>query len=103
MPVGPLRWEGAQAHARRFLEWLGGKGYGGGFLLAGDLKQLHLQMCREIGWFPRPWNSIGAALRTMTSDGKKIYARIGGRRVRVYPVPVSIVQVASSERVRAAA
>lgn len=85
VPARFLQWHPPGAHARELLHWAHRKGHEGS-LLASDLTLLHRQMCDALGWATRPWNPIGRALREITSGGKKLYVRVEGRRLRVYPI-----------------
>jgi hypothetical protein len=58
-------------------------------VLAEDLIDTHDWLCGHHGWRPRPWQAVGAQLRTMTG-GRKLYRLFERdcvmRRLRVYPV-----------------
>jgi hypothetical protein len=71
------------------LDWLRDQGLVDGCLLAADMQALHAEMCQALGWLPRAWNPIGRALAVRCTSGRKVYAHVGGRRMRVYPLPTS--------------
>jgi hypothetical protein len=85
--IGKLR--SPEEHASQLVEWLCNKGLGGNCLLSTDLVRHHREMCTELGLYARPWNPIGHALAVLTTggSGKKLYAHVNGRRLRVYALP----------------
>lgn len=78
-------WHGDDAHAVGTIEFARAVGLKG-CVLADDLRELHKEMCRERGWLPKKWNPVARAISLRTTGGKKIYAHIEGRRLRVYPL-----------------
>lgn len=91
-PATPTRWrewQSAEAHASALWRWLRTKNLVDGAILARDLKELHREMCAELGWMPRKWNPVGHALALLTTGGRKIYAHVGDQRLRIYPLPRS--------------
>jgi hypothetical protein len=74
-------------HARQLLQVLIGWGYEGQELLVSEIQPLYTRMCSELLWRPRPWLSIAAELRRITTGAKKLKRfRVNGevRRLRVY-------------------
>jgi hypothetical protein len=71
----------------RLRDWLEKNGYGGSSLVASDLQEVYLRVCADLNWHPKPWNVIARAFALLTVEGRKVYAVIGGRRLRIYPVP----------------
>ena len=55
-------------------------------VLARDLKRMYPAVCRSLGWKPRAWNAVAVELRKLTG-GRKDYAWVEGRRLRVYRIP----------------
>ena len=78
-------WHDPEEHAVALIEWARTKGLEGS-VLATDLKHLHEQMCRELGWLPRRSNPVARAIALRTTDGRKVYVHLDGRRLRIYPL-----------------
>ena len=86
-PVRFQRWASAAQHAAMFYDWLEANGYVDGCLLSRDLRALYPEFCAHLGLMPRKWNGVARALALLTSDGRKIYARVGDHKLRVFPLP----------------
>jgi hypothetical protein len=78
-------WHAADEHADALVQWVLAAGFRGS-VLSTDMMELHRQMCRELGWLPRKWNPVARAVCLQTTGGKKIYAHVEGRRLRIYPL-----------------
>jgi hypothetical protein len=73
-------------HAEALLSWLQGPGGRSGTIVAAELEQMHREMCDEFDWEVVGWVAVGRELRRLLR-AKKDYARLDGRRVRVYRIP----------------
>lgn len=60
-------------HAVRLLQWLREPGGRLGEILASELREIHVEMCLELGWRARPWNPIARELAKRLSDGRKTW------------------------------
>lgn len=104
----PLRHMSAVAHAERLLQWLQEPGGLTGRILADELRLIHAEMCAELGWRVRPWQTIARQLALRLSDGKKTWCWIEGpngerlrRRVYVIPATIEPPQPLPAERLAA--
>ena len=57
-----------------------------GSILADHMREIHAEMCSERGWLPQKWNPVARAISLRTTGGKKVYAYVNGRRLRIYPL-----------------
>lgn len=92
-------WNSVADHAHQLILHLKQNGPGRGSILSADLQRVHLRMCFDLNWLPRPWAPIANALRQW-SGGKKTYAWVGGRRRRVFSIDrlVSTSEVSRTAR-----
>ena len=81
----------APDHAAELLAWLQGAGGRTGLLKATELKRAHSEMCCALDWEMIGWHAVGRELRRLLGD-KKLYVRIGGKKVRVYRIPPRAAQ-----------
>lgn len=76
----------AADHAEALLDFLRGPGGATGEILAVDVEGAYTDLMMELGWQPRPWNTVARALREALGDNKT-YAWRNGHRIRVYRIP----------------
>lgn len=76
-------WHSVSEHVRSLILHVEKYGPTNGSVLSADLQRVHRRMCAELHWLPRPWAPIASQLR-LRSGGKKIYAWINGKRLRVF-------------------
>jgi hypothetical protein len=53
---------------------------------ARDLKRLDPTFCQALRTKPQPWQTVAMYVNYFTGS-ERVYRRIGGRNVRVYPIP----------------
>lgn len=74
-------------HARRLVERLQDEpSFAGNLVPASDIEWLYYVLCEDEKWKQWPWQSVAAQLRRLTG-GTRLYRRVDGRNVRVYPIP----------------
>lgn len=56
-------------------------------LVADDMREFYRLVCEEAKWTPKAWNIIAPAYTKITTV-TKVYGKVDGRKVRVYPVDV---------------
>lgn len=78
-------WRDADEHAVELIAWLREAGVEGNVLSA-DMRAHHLRMCEVKGWLPRKWQPVARELARRTTGGRKVYAWVGERRRRIYPL-----------------
>lgn len=81
-----------KAHAAGLLRWLQQPGGRIGTIPADELQLMHGEMCLELEWEPIGWVAVARELRRALG-ARKEYARIAGRRVRVYRIPRAMVSL----------
>lgn len=91
--------EPATVHARALLAFIQDQTpqFIGKFVPQADLEKFYIEVCCTEGWVQCGWIAIAKALKPLTG-GRKIYARRGGRRFRVYRIPKVVVSRSTSVR-----
>ena len=85
--IYPTSKRSAQDHAQRLLERLQGDPSLVGHLVpAREIEWAYFFLCDELKWKHLPWQSVAAQLNRLTGR-ERIYRRVDGRNVRVYPIP----------------
>ena len=79
-------------HAVALLEYLLGSEFDRRtYLSSEDMQDVHLALCEELGWWPRPWAPVARQYRLLANNDRRIYANlaIDGKvcKVRIYYLP----------------
>lgn len=75
-------------HATMFLAWLQAQpALEGNLILAEELVHCYKEFCKSLRLPPLPWQSVAAAFNKLVG-GKRLYRRVEGFNLRVYPIPI---------------
>lgn len=101
-PLAEVALKPATEHAAALLAFLQGPDGVTGEIPAADIEGAYTDLCIDLCWHPRPWNTVAKALREALGDERKTYAWRDGHRLRVYRIPAKADQQKMKQVARAA-